>query len=208
MTATELIEKRAETEWMDRLKDSFEPIERLLRTLPEGLKKHEQIVFERLFEAALQDARGALPRAPPAGVPALPRVAPGVENFRRFVSDYGFTMDALANVVDVESGQVLARNLATTKSESERRIAALLALTSAYKTGEFAVTRDQLIDACKLNGAWDSANFASNMAADFNGSVIFIRDPNGGYKVSRPGEAYIAEVVRSLLPKTNGGASP
>jgi hypothetical protein len=193
------------SDWMERLKTSLDPIDRILAELPGGLQPFKQAAFTRLFDEAVKDAR--LGSSAEAGSSTERTAARGPTNalFQKFLTDYKIDSSALSNIVDIESGQVLARTLHSTRSESQRRLAALLSVAAAHRTGDFAISRDQLVDACKAHGVYDSANFASNMTTDYNGSVIFIKDlTSGGYKVSRPGEAYLAMVIRDLLPKSEG----
>jgi hypothetical protein len=196
---------------MTKLKESYEPIKRALDDLPTDLSGFKGLAFQRLFEAAVEDARVATqrPMPPTAGTVVPGAQAHGSGRFQTFLTTEGISLDSLASVLDIEGGQVLARTPGNNKAESQRRIAALLALANAYKTGDFYVSRETLVDACKAHAAYDSANFASNMSShQFNGSIVFLRDPNGGYRISRPGEAYLADVVRLLLSGKDGGSNP
>lgn len=204
MTASADTATKNDSEWLSRVRDAFEPIGEVVKALPNDLKPYSKETYLELLRATIQDARaGAVRALGPVGAAAS--AMSGEPIFQKFIGDYQFSIDALSHVVDLESSTVLARTPASTKSESQRRIAALLALSNAHKTGEFSVSREKLVDACKGHGVYDSANFAANMDYTFKGSTVFTRDPDGTYKISRPGEGYVAEVVRSLLGASEGG---
>jgi len=196
--------ERDETEWMTEIAQPTRKLLTLLDSmeLPADLRP---IAFGQMFKVVLSEARGRtlpLRAASEPGPALLPPTARSGAKFARFLADYNLTLESLGNIVDFESAHVLARNLGSTKAESQRRLAAVLALVNAHNTGEFTVSREQLVGACKDHGVLDPTNFASNMSGvEFNGFGVFTRDPNGGYKVSRPGEAYVAEVVKNLLPQ-------
>lgn len=152
---------------------------------------------------------GAIPAYVQTLGPTIPsNSGPAGARFAKFVADYGLTAAALGNVVDFEGGHVLVRTLHPTTSESERRIGALLALINAQRTGEFEVDRSSLVKACEEHGVYDRPNFSGNFKDfEFNGSTVFLKTDNG-YKVSRPGEAYVADVVKALGSATGAEASP
>lgn len=197
---------RERDHWMNAVRDRIPAIEDVAKKADAA---YQPIVFGRLLEVVIQDARGGwvspkAAEAPPANRAASAGVETGSGPFARWLGDYAITLESLGNVVDLESGVVLTRNLGSSKADKERRLAALLALVNAHKNGAFYVSREELVRACEEHAAYDTANFARHMkGVEFNGATVFT--PEGdGYKVSRPGEAFVADVVKSSL---GGGAA-
>jgi len=194
-------ERLSET-WLIAVRDRLSDIEEVAKKADPA---YQPIVFGRLLEVVIQDARvtrqPAKTEPPASGGAPSPTVTPDAGNgrFAQFLRDYGISLETLANVIDLDSGVVLTRNLGTTKAEKTRRIAALLALVNARKSGAFIVGREELVRVCEENAAYDIANFARHMkGVEFNGAVVFT--PEGdGYKVSRPGEAFIADVIKGAM---------
>jgi hypothetical protein len=177
-----------------------------LKQVLEGVDPpYKSAAFDRLFEVVLQEARGT-----PSGKahtlvagfnPEVVAAMNGPARFEQFLKHYSITGAALSKVVDFESGQILSRNLGQSKTEKTRAIAALLALLNARKTGGFTVSRDELVKVCEEHDTFDRPNFARHMAgAEHDGSKVFILDESGVYRVSVPGEAFVAEVVRAVQP--------
>jgi hypothetical protein len=195
--------------WMNAVAERLKAIEGVVKKAD---PVYQPILYGRLLEVVIEDARGAHSASPAMGAGAGRGTAPsthaadaGTGRFGQFLGDYSISLEALGNVVDLESGIVLTRNLGSTKAEKQRRLAALLALVNAHKLGNFFVGREELVRACDEHAAFDTANFARYMkGVVFNGAVVFTPEADG-YKVSRPGEAYIAEVVKGSL-SPGGGA--
>lgn len=182
-------------EWLGRLKANLGPVQETLEALPEALRS---AALQIVLPEVIRDIRGptAFTQAPERTVKAFATsVVSGPARFTKFLEDYGITAEILANVVDLDSGHILVRTLADTRAESTRRIAALLSLINASKTGEFAIDRDALVKACEDHSVYDRSNFTGHMSFEYNGAVVFIREENR-YRVSRPGEAYVAYVVK------------
>ncbi len=203
--------KQSET-WLNEVEATLPKIVAVANGVEDA--EYRVAVFERLLDAVLQDARGIgvvrlsstspaappSPVAPPFGSSTSGPVTNGAGRFEQFLRDYSISRDALVNVLDLESGQVLTRNLGGNKATKQRKLAALHSLINAAKTGSFYVSRDELVKACSDNAAYDTSNFSANMKQfEFNGAVVFTPDENG-YKISRPGEAFVADVVKSSLP--------
>lgn len=185
--------------WMNSVRERIPDIESVAKKADEPFRP---IIFGRLLDVVIQDARNESGPQRKIGVPSAAPSSPARAanpSFERWLTEFGVSLDSLANVVDLESGVVLARNLGSSKADKERHLAALLALVNAYKTGAFYVGREELARACEEHAAYDTANFARHMkGVEFSGATVFTPDGDG-YKVSRPGEAFVAEVVKSSL---------
>jgi hypothetical protein len=123
--------------------------------------------------------------------------------FTEFLEQQKLMLDDLANLYDAASGEVISRDIGAVKSEGQRKLAAVLSIMSAQKTGEFRVSRDAHNRACKLFGVEDSANYAYTMRnTQHEGVAVFVLDANRkDWIVTRPGQAYVATVAKSLLPR-------
>lgn len=203
MTPPSTPDETGEKPWLDRLKERVPDINGALERVPAECRP---VVYGQVFAAVMNEVIGKGPHGP--GLVTTPGRAqpspPGGGRWLRFLGEHGISADRLTSIVDLESGHVLARNLGGSRAETQRKLAALIALRNAFRTGEFTISREELVEVCKDHAVYDSSNFASNMAGvEFAGSVVFIRTELG-YRVSVPGEAYVADVVRNLLGSAGG----
>lgn len=189
---------------MGRLKAILSEVRDTIGDLPHEL---QSAALQALLPEVIRDIRGPQSgggRTAGHHIDSSHSVISGPLRFTKFLADYSISTESLNNVLDIESGHILVRNPASTKADSSRRLAALLSLVNAKKTGEFTVDRDTLVSVCEDHGVYDRANFSTHMKEfQFNGSVVFIKVDNG-YRVSVPGEAFVAFVVKTL----GGGAEP
>jgi len=173
---------------------------------------------EATYQVLLRiEAEGFLGSAHPGGGASIPLTRPGSPpsptasttkpRLADFMKAYQLSLDDFARVVDLETGHVVTRSLGGTKSEGTRRLGALLALAQAAKTGEFRVPRSDHVKQCEDNGVYDSANYSATMKDTVHdGVAVFVLDGKD-WKVTRPGEGYIALVVKSALQANLAGSA-
>jgi hypothetical protein len=120
----------------------------------------------------------------------------------RFCKSNSIDVDSLANVLDPDTGEILVTDLGRTTAEVERKIAALLAFSNLVKSGRLTVSRESLSATCKRFNAYDVSNFAGIIRdTSHSGATVFIRD-GSDWTVSKPGERYVADVIRELITRT------
>lgn len=120
------------------------------------------------------------------------------QRFTHFLSAHKLTPQQVSKVLDLGTGLVIARDLGGTVAERQRKLAALIGLWNGSKSGAFEIPYDELIRQCKEFAAYDTANMSSNLrSAEEGGTKVFIKDGNN-WKVTIPGEAYVAKVVQEL----------
>jgi|GEM_PF-2870835 len=212
MSALPGSETRSSSPWLKEVDDAIIPLMAVVNRVPAGLQLP---LFERLLDHVLRDARReveqVVPLAPRGAMIALPSSAVGTPpspsessalRFEHFVRDYGVTPEMLANIVDFETGHVLTRSLGNAKADKQRRLAALLAVINAKRSGTFYVGKDDLVRVCNEHAALDTSNFTATMRRTvYKGAAVFSADENG-YRVSRPGEEFVADVIRQTQPQS------
>lgn len=179
------------------------------------------IAFERLLEVVLIDARaehsaatvpartlepsGGLARSAPAIAAPLPAER-SAGRFDQFSKDFGVTASVLGSVIDIETGQLLTRNLGKSAADKTRTVAVLLTVRNGFRTGSFSVDRDELTKALEEHGLADPSNFNAYMRrTSHKGGVVF-QFTDSGFKVPAVAEEYLADRVRAAQP-TGGPAS-
>jgi len=201
---------RGEDDWLSHIAERISDVEKAAeRARPENREATYQVLLRVEAERILGASRagGAAP-ASAAGTGTPPATAGGAKpRLADFMKTYQLTLDDFARVVDLETGHVVTRNLGGSKSEGTRRLAVFLAVAQAAKTGEFRVSRSEHVKQCEENAVYDSANYSATMKETVhNGVSVFVLDGKD-WKVTRPGEGYIAAIVKAALQGNGGGAA-
>lgn len=123
---------------------------------------------------------------------------------REFLSPNGLNEADLETVIDMRSGEVLVHDLGKGSADVQRKLGGLVALFHFVKDGEFIFEQAELIEKCRRFGALDSKNFSANMrSASFNGVLTFAKEGASSWRVTKPGERYVAAVVRACVERTS-----
>ena len=118
---------------------------------------------------------------------------------RGFLGPAGLTREALDSVLDLDTGEVLVTDLGRTGADIQRRLGGLLALYHFIKEGQFVLRQDELVNKCRRYGGVDTSNFTAYMrSAKFQGAAVFVQEGRDAWRVTKPGERFIADIVRTL----------
>lgn len=166
------------------------------------------IAFERILEALLRPGGnvlvelpkeadvGGLETKPPAAPPSS-AAAPSAH--ASFFERHKVPLARLEELIELKTGQIIAVDLGDTITERHRKIAALIAARNAALSGQLTVPADQLKSQCEAFSIYDTDNTSTYVRkTEFGGARVFLREGKG-YKVSRPGEGYVASVLSQLL---------
>lgn len=184
--------------------DWLQNIEDLLPAIMDVVKKCDEPFqpkcFEVLLEAVLRTPEHERHKAPatvPGGVILRPSGAGKV--LQDLLSKANLDQDGLANLIDLETGDVLVTNLGANKAQMQRTIAILIAIRHLVVDGNLRVPKDELIAQCRRAGAYDEGNFAGHMATAKTGAgvLVFVKDGDG-WRVSPPGHAYLIETLKKI----------
>lgn len=121
---------------------------------------------------------------------------------RKFLEKYNLSIDHINNLFFQEAKEVkpLYDDLKTTKtSESQIRVALLLALRKAMSTGEFEVETTAVKDECSERKCYDVKNFGNNFN---NSKSLFTFDKftkdTSAVRLAEHGKVALAELVKEL----------
>ncbi|HDG97159.1 MAG TPA: hypothetical protein ENG73_03145 [Desulfobacterales bacterium] len=175
------------------VREKLQEIIEISESCPE---RYRDKCFELLLRALIQHVQH--PTQAPLPQPVGEKSAEIPSLFDKFLKDYDLLTKDIERLIDLDSGEILARALPKQKSEKQRALAALVSIRHAYKNGEFFIPREELIEECKKFGIYDQTNFSKHMKrTKFAGSAVFIKEGDD-WKVSRPGEGWIAETIKKL----------
>lgn len=192
----------AELDWLSELETVLPKIQSIAGKCG---AEYRSLCFEAVLKAWLAESKRSIAqRVGPSEAPAQVTRQPGTlslsrnPRFEHFVQNNKLTLEQVRSVVDLESGHVIARNLGSSGAERQRRIAALIGLWNASRSGAFEIPYGELISQCKEFNAFDTANMSTALRkTEEAGARVFIKDgPN--WKVTVPGEAYVARIVQEL----------
>ncbi len=119
--------------------------------------------------------------------------------YQNFLADNDLSHDMIERLIDFESGKIITRNLGSVKSQGQRIIACLIAVSYAAIEGEFKIPKDDLRKQCESRSIYNDSNFSKNMrTTHYNGSIVF-DDKKDFWKVTIPGISFVASTIRDLL---------
>lgn len=131
----------------------------------------------------------------------------GPARWSAFLRDFDISPTDVERLINMNTGEVLARNLGRSGADIQRRVAALRALWKCSQGQEMSVTSDEVMAEARRFGVDDSANLASNIKrATWKDLSVFSLD-NGEWKVTKSGEEFVADVVKTLIGTTDSGTS-
>lgn len=175
-------------QWLDE-------IERILPSIQKVAESCKNSFQEKCFELLLGYALGSYDSNTGVG---LGTVASTSAKYRHFLEQHGIEPAGLTQLLDFESGEILTRELGRNRAEVQRGIASLIALWHCAQDDEFTIPRDELDRHCTTFDALDE-HLARNLRRTIvDGSRVFI-EHEGNWRLSAPGEAYLARVIASLL---------
>jgi len=196
---------------MDDLKALVAQLAEVAQTCPEHL---QETCFRVLLEHKLGQAARMPLQEPPESPPIEeqpPRPEPPEEQelvmadlhvkVRKYLEQHSLTISMLNNLFYKEGGDILPLydDLKTTRmSESQVRIALLMALRRAFANGEFAAEVEGVREECKARKCYDPANFAAHFR---NNESLFNEKYARSVKaltLSADGKAELAKVIGEL----------
>jgi hypothetical protein len=197
--------------WLPEAMKAIAEIQHSVSQLDEELR---QVTYEVLLGHWLRVGNGGNSRpsieasAPEVLAESGPQSTRDGSRFtRQFLAPHGLPMYALDEIIDPKTGEILVHDLGRTKAEVQRRLGALLSLAHFVKEGVFIFPQVELVEKCRHYGVYDKDNFATTLKdASFNGGVVFVRDGES-WRVTKPGERYVANVVKLCL-ETVGSRHP
>ena len=121
----------------------------------------------------------------------------------KFLERYGLTLEDLNQVFYKDGDNILPlyEDLKTTKtSECQLRIALMLALRTAIKTGEFTFNGEAVRSECQTRKCYDAANFASTFRryAEFFDGLEKYESSAPTVRLSEGGRKMLSELVKTL----------
>ena len=123
-----------------------------------------------------------------------------------FLARNGVDKAMLERVIDLASGSILVRELGKSNADVVRKLAILMAIAEALRTGEPIVRKEALVEEAKHWSAYDSSNFARYLKnASYDGKRVFSITNSGDLRLTKPGEDYAAALVKELA--AGGSAS-
>jgi hypothetical protein len=175
----------------------------VVKTCPANLQ-------EKCFEILLTNVLGQNKKqVPPVNTPITPE-KPNVESaiipteigkrIKTFTGQFGLTEVAVSKVfLTDESGNVsieVTDLKAKKTSQQQRRLALLIGTRHQFMDGSFDVPNDELREMCVTYGAYDAANFATNIK---NFKEIFAGFKSGAKnKLSPVGKKEAADLIKEL----------
>ncbi len=190
----------AATGWLASVETLIPEVQRLAKTCDE---RFQAIAFQLLLERVLKEF--ASPRLSeehhPGNGDGTARVAHGTG---ASLSRLGMAKGDLGRLVDLETGEILVTRLGKTKSERQRKIAMLVAAFHYATEGKFRVPRTELMERCKHFDAYDSSNFTKPMKGTEAGGIRLFVEDKDDWKISGPGESFVASTIKGLLTADNG----
>ena len=206
---------------MSKLKDKIIEFSEIAKSLPDNF---QVICFELLLKNHLEGGKppqresapppeSPAPSAPLAELQVTPAADLGNKQedlllkdlhvkTKKFIEKYAVTLDQLNNLFFKENGEIkpLYDDLKTTRtSESQIRIALLLALQSAISTGDFEIETESVRQQCVERKCYAGTNFAANFK---NNKSLFDFDEYTGstlsVRLSENGKKELADIIKEL----------
>lgn len=178
------------------LKDIRGQLPQIMKAVQECQEPFKQAYFEALVHKALSSAFTSVSDAAPNGAP--PAIA-GHGRFGNFLARATLEIGDVARVIDVASGEIIAGQLGSNKSDVQRKLAALISLHELQGGGRLVVPKERLKTECERFGAYDVNNFSAYMKKTLHkGSKVFLERENA-WEVSVPGEEYVSDTLRSMI---------
>lgn len=178
------------------LKDIRGQLPHMLKAVQECQEPFRHAYFEALVGKALSTAIAPVSEATPKGAP--PSIA-GHGRFGNFLARAALEIGDVARVIDLTSGEIIAGQLGSNKSDVQRKLAALISLHELQGGGRLVVPKERLKTECERFGAYDVNNFSAIMKKTLHkGSKVFLERENA-WEVSAPGEEYVSETLRSMI---------
>jgi hypothetical protein len=120
------------------------------------------------------------------------------EKFLKFLSKNELNIDNINNLIDLETGDIIATNLGNKGSEISRNIAVLLALWHCSIDGDFSFKMSELKQKTKTYGVQFHNHKRDLLRESFEGKKVFIE--NGDiWKIPTPTQDYIAITIKQLI---------
>jgi hypothetical protein len=189
-------------EWLDHLDRQVDKIVDVVRKFPPELReKALERILDHTLSVAVRHPTNSLSSqdsgANPPQVGVLSSDATGA--YSRFLTEFELSMTDIESVINVNTGEILARDLGKRGAEIQRHIAALLALANFARTGAFATSPDAIMMQSRRFSITDSANLAANIRRAEQGGLRVFQFENNEWHVTKSGEVYIADVVKAAL---------
>jgi hypothetical protein len=210
----------SEVHGLPTLKDKVNEFAEIAKALPENL---QVVCFELLLRSHLDRTRDQNPKEPTPSADAAkqeqvdkPLAVPSPDTSkqqdfklsdlhvkaRHFLGRYTLGVEQINNLFFKENTEVkpLYDDLKTTKtSESQIRVALLLALKKAMTTGDFVAETSAVRDECNERKCYDVKNFGNNFN---NRNALFDFDKftkeTASVRLAEPGKSALAEVIKDL----------
>lgn len=192
------------------VKEAVPEIENALKSVPEPYRAAAfgSLLLGRISRAWPDSAMASpdVARPVPPGTELSPLSRPSETQVKEqsdreaaFLRAHSISESTLAELLDYRSGDILVTDLGRTAVEVQRKLAALVGLRNYVTQGQFRVSRDELAVQCRHFGRYDVKNFSTIMkSATHGGTVVFSKDGDS-WLVTKPGERFVASVVRECL---------
>ena len=180
-------------QWLEKISELLPQIVEVVKNCDEQFQSK---CFELLLAYALNEIQGE-----ESSVSAVPehlevKCHPA---FERFLKNYDLKIEDIMRLINLETGEILARNFPKKKAKAQITMAALIALEYAYKEGKFYVPKKVLINQCKTFGIYNHKNFSTYMKnAKYGTSAVFSKSGEG-WEIPFSQEEWIANIIKHLL---------
>ncbi len=173
---------------LEKIKDELNEVIAIADQCPE---KYQVKCFEILLSALLGTQGGV-----PVNVSAATGQVGG-KAYPGFFTQQNISEEEFQQVFHIEGNQcsIIAGDLnEKTRSKKQVKLALLEGVKELLESGEFTITKENLVEMCKKYDAYDSPNFATNMKKQK--SLFLAKGDN--WVLTKPGEKRAGEVIKEL----------